>query len=570
MQTIDPFNELKGNSELSKNGIHTLYMYTDITIYIDKAVDFIYGGLIKGDKVLLVENEEMMNKIQEGLRTAGLMENYSENLLAVKSEHFYIGGDDGNVSMAANKLDSLIRPFIDDGFSIRTWGKVAFTLNEPNMHKIRKYECECDEFISAENVVSVCCYNALETPSYLQNELLKTHTHIMTDEEFGVSSFYNQQNHKLLQENEIERLQKADKHYKHLEEANNRLLIKKNQAEFTNKALKESESNIRAIINKLPIPVIIRKGTDILFTNDTALEHLLTASSKEELDSFFEKYDRESGSPRKVQEHHFESKNAPPNYYLVNSINLLFNNQRSVLHSFVDMTQEKQNEMLMMHSERMNIAGQLAASIAHELRNPLTAVKGFFQLLKSSGGEKDFYYDVVDAELSRIEDITSELLSLAKPHPDRHTQHNIVQIVKDVILLLTSQSNMSNIEILLDSDEEEYSIFCDSNKIKQVFINLIKNAIEAMDNGGKITLSITAGGGKVNIKVTDQGKGILPELVARLGEPFYTTKEKGTGIGMMVCYQIIEGHGGTIHVSSKVGLGTTFTITLPNKSQVHK
>ncbi len=215
----------------------------------------------------------------------------------------------------------------------------------------------------------------------------------------------------------------------------------------------------------------------------------------------------------------------------------------------------------------MNIAGELAASIAHELRNPLTSIKGFFHMLKNSGEEKELYYNIIEDELSRIELISSELLSLAKPHSENRKSHNIVQIIEEVKLLLTSETNMKNIELHLDYSNRELYICCEDTKIKQVFINLIKNAIDAMEGGGTIILQITEMKESVQIQVIDQGCGIPEDLIDKIGEPFYTTKEKGTGIGLMVCYQIIENYDGTIEMDSTEGIGTTFTITLPTSAK---
>ncbi|MEQ2468575.1 HAMP domain-containing sensor histidine kinase [Niallia sp. CLA-SR-H024] len=122
---------------------------------------------------------------------------------------------------------------------------------------------------------------------------------------------------------------------------------------------------------------------------------------------------------------------------------------------------------------------------------------------------------------------------------------------------------MKNIEIIIEKNKDKVIVNCDKNKIKQVFINLIKNAIDAMNNGGKICIRINECKKYVQIEIVDQGKGISKEVLNKIGEPFYTTKAKGTGIGLMISFQIIESHQGTISVASKVDVGTTFTITLP-------
>ena len=184
-------------------------------------------------------------------------------------------------------------------------------------------------------------------------------------------------------------------------------------------------------------------------------------------------------------------------------------------------------------------------------------------MLRTLNEDKEMYYNIIEIELSRIEQISSELLTLAKPNSDNRSSRNIVQIIDEVKMLFTSTSNMKSIEINLQTSEEELFIYCEVTKFKQVFINLIKNAIDAMNNGGSITIKVMKVEENVQVQIIDQGCGIPKILLDKIGEPFYTTKEKGTGIGLMVCYQIIDSHKGTIHVKSQVDIGTTFTITLP-------
>ncbi|RIW28049.1 GHKL domain-containing protein [Bacillus salacetis] len=566
--TLHPVNELISNYEFKRQGAHILYMYTDETQYIANAFQYIYEGLRNGCAVLFIDTEEILSIIKEKLREKGLPDSCFKNLICIEAGRFYIGWDDTNVSNASKKLNTLLRPFIESNFSIRTWGSPVIPLHEPNLENIRNYECQCNEFIIAESVSSVCSYNALKTPAYLQNELLKTHTHLMTDETYVKSVFYNPQNHDFTTEKELLRLRQIDDRYLLLKEADKKLIVENSLEKVRNQIIKDGEGKIRNIINKLPIPVIIRTDKGVLFSNDSALENIISGSSKKGLNDSFKICEEQNDKSGQVQEYHFTSEHEPPRQYFVNSIDLLFNNEEAVLHSYIDITKEKENELLIIRSEKKNIAGQLAASIAHELRNPLTAVKGFFQLLKSTSQENQYYYNVIADELSRIEEISNELLTLAKPQAEKRSDHNVVQIVKDVQLLLSSHTNMGNIEMLLDCSEKELFIHCDNNKIKQVFINIIKNAIEAMENGGKIALVIKEQERNVNIRITDQGKGIPEEVLSKLGEPFFTTKEKGTGIGLMVCYQIIENHGGTLEVSSKIDTGTTFSVSLPKNGQV--
>ncbi|WP_339145511.1 MULTISPECIES: PAS domain S-box protein [unclassified Sutcliffiella] len=225
-----------------------------------------------------------------------------------------------------------------------------------------------------------------------------------------------------------------------------------------------------------------------------------------------------------------------------------------------DITERKQAEALMLQSEKLSVAGQLAAGIAHEIRNPLTAIKGFFKLLEREMEEKKEYFHIIESELSRIELILSELLLLAKPHQVYIHEVSVHTLLKDVATLLETQAIMNNVwfDLKLNAD---YPMFkCDENQMKQVFINLIKNGIEAMPNGGTIFIDTKEEEEEVVIRLRDEGTGIPEDIIARLGEPFFTTKSTGTGLGLMITFNIIKNHDGKIHVTSEVNKGTIIEV----------
>ncbi|WP_010282878.1 PAS domain S-box protein [Bacillus timonensis] len=232
-----------------------------------------------------------------------------------------------------------------------------------------------------------------------------------------------------------------------------------------------------------------------------------------------------------------------------------------------DISDRIKAEELMIKSEKLSIAGQLAAGIAHEIRNPLTAIKGFLQLFNDDFQGKQYYFDIIFSELNRIELILSELLLLAKPSEVKFKNKDIRTILRDVVTLLETQAILQNIQINIDFMNEESIITCDENQIKQVFINLIKNSIDAMENGGHIFIRTMVTKDSIYILFIDEGCGIPKSILDRIGEPFYTTKEKGTGLGLMVSYNIIENHNGEIKVDSKENEGTTFEIKLPRMTE---
>ncbi|MBA2942709.1 PAS domain S-box protein [Paenibacillus sp. CGMCC 1.16610] len=229
-----------------------------------------------------------------------------------------------------------------------------------------------------------------------------------------------------------------------------------------------------------------------------------------------------------------------------------------------DITEKKQAEQMLINSEKLSIAGQLAAGIAHEIRNPITAIKGFIQLMKSGVSEKKLYYEIMSSEIERIEMILSELLILAKPQLIHSDRKDIRNILSQVTTLLESQAILSNVEIITECEPDLPPILCDQNQLKQVCINFIKNGIEAMSLGGTLLIQVkTQNENSLILRFIDQGCGIPEDIITKLGQPFYTTKEKGTGLGFMVSKKIIESHNGTINVFSKDKEGTTVEVYLP-------
>jgi two-component system, sporulation sensor kinase A len=230
-----------------------------------------------------------------------------------------------------------------------------------------------------------------------------------------------------------------------------------------------------------------------------------------------------------------------------------------------DITERKKTEEMLLKSEKLSVVGQLAAGVAHEIRNPLTSLKGFLQLLKERSPDNGFFFEVMLSELERINTIVSEFLVLSKPQTVKFMRHNVAKVVMDVVSFLESQALLNNVQIvpeILTSPLLELE--CDENQLKQVFINLLKNAVEAMPGGGIVQVMLMQPEpGKLLVRFSDQGPGIPVERIPKLGEPFYTTKEKGTGLGLMVSFRIIEDHGGTIRVSSQLDIGTVFDVELP-------
>lgn len=216
--------------------------------------------------------------------------------------------------------------------------------------------------------------------------------------------------------------------------------------------------------------------------------------------------------------------------------------------------------------EKLNIISQLAASVAHEVRNPLTSVRGFLQLIFDDENLKSShknYIKIALSELDHAQSIINDYLSLAKPNTEEMSSINISDEIMKTLALMTSYSNIQNITIITNIQDSLY-IKGNKNEIKQVLVNIIKNGIEAMDKGGCLTVNVFEKSDIISIVIIDSGKGMTKNQLNKLGTPFYTTKEKGTGVGLTISFQLIQAMKGKIKVDSELGKGTTFTIDFPS------
>lgn len=236
-----------------------------------------------------------------------------------------------------------------------------------------------------------------------------------------------------------------------------------------------------------------------------------------------------------------------------------------ILGAMRDITKRVHTEELLRKTGMLSAAGQLAASIAHEIRNPLTSLKGFIQLIEADCKTKKEYFEIMNSELERIEEILSDLLFLVKPTQGNFSTVNIQYILEQSIKIMKPQALLNNV-IFRPSFEHQHPIIHGNEKqLKQVFINIIKNAIEVMPSGGPIKIQLLQNLSQIIVRFIDRGKGIPEEIISKLGEAFFTTKEVGTGLGLMVSKQIIENHGGLLNISSQINKGTTVEIILPAK-----
>jgi two-component system, sporulation sensor kinase B len=216
------------------------------------------------------------------------------------------------------------------------------------------------------------------------------------------------------------------------------------------------------------------------------------------------------------------------------------------------------------YSEKLEIVSHLAASISHEVRNPLTTTNGFLQLLREQETDlkKTQYINLALDELSRAEGIVRDYLTYAKPAPEKLELLDLQKQIGKTVAIIQPLANMNSVEIELNLFQA--LVKGEEAQLQQCLLNIVKNAIESMPSGGKLSIRMKKQNTHALLTISDKGCGMTKEQIARLGEPYFTTKDqKGTGLGMMVVFRVVEAMKGKIKVDSEVGKGTIFTIEFP-------
>ncbi len=227
---------------------------------------------------------------------------------------------------------------------------------------------------------------------------------------------------------------------------------------------------------------------------------------------------------------------------------------------------ERLHRTQMSRAEHFATLGEMATGLAHEIRNPLAGIAGVIEIigrdLPSTSPARAVVKDVRQ-EIARINHIVTDLLHTARPHPPRVRKSDLNVTVEHAVMLGRQQALAKSIEIVLQKDPSLPEVEHDSDQIHQVMLNLLLNALQAIDKNGKVTVTLKAQGEKAIIEVADNGRGIAMQSLPNIFRPFYTTKGDGTGLGLSLARRIVEDHQGRIDVTSAVGVGTTFSVVLP-------
>jgi signal transduction histidine kinase len=232
---------------------------------------------------------------------------------------------------------------------------------------------------------------------------------------------------------------------------------------------------------------------------------------------------------------------------------------------------KEEAEQRLRHSEKLWTVGQMAASIAHEIKNPLGSIRGAAHILQDPSTlpeEKNEFAAIIERESVRLDTVVNDFLAYSRPSPPKITRINMNEMLKAIQKQLSYQANKNGVKIAIQSKTDDAAVKGDADRLHQVLLNVVINAIQAMPNGGRIDIDClvhkNSGNEKIVVDISDSGPGIAPEHLKRIFEPFYSTKDQGTGLGLITAREIIFEHKGNIEVESIVGKGTIFHIILPS------
>ncbi len=231
-----------------------------------------------------------------------------------------------------------------------------------------------------------------------------------------------------------------------------------------------------------------------------------------------------------------------------------------------DITQQQQLEQNLIRAERLAAIGELAASLAHEIKNPLAGISGAMEIIKERFTPDDPHREISDEiqhQIRRLDSTVRDLLVYARPTPPDRMPTNLQERIDSVLTVLASERQLQPLQVIKHYPDGPAELNVDPDQMEQVFMNIVLNAAQAMSRPGRLVICLDADAGGYRISFRDDGPGMPAEVARRALEPFFTTKTRGTGLGLSICRKIIEAHGGQMDLKTAPGEGTTVTVRLP-------
>lgn len=346
-----------------------------------------------------------------------------------------------------------------------------------------------------------------------------------------------------------------------------------------NSELEESRSRYATVFDHSPVGYVILDDRGIIIDGNLTVATMLDMEQKnmiglpfnvvvieQDIRLFFEHLRRCKNTKTRVSTELEIKSNSPIPYYvqIISVPFVLLDRQRVYYNTtIIDIRNQKRLETELQRLDRLHLVGEMAAGIAHEIRNPMTTVRGYLQLFKKRSAKEQERQDLqlMIEELDRGNEIITEFLALAKNKNNQLRMKDINYVIKAIYPLIQAESALVGNESTLDLSPQLPIILIDGEEIRQVILNLVSNALQSM-NHGQLMIRTFMERGEVVVAVEDQGHGIPDEIKHKIGTPFFTTKDNGTGLGMAICYSIIQRHNASLDfkTSSK---GTTFFIRFP-------